>query len=617
MNDNGFRTPQLSPRAEPHNASGSHASRFNLVDCPWIQVRLMDGTVGCESLSGVFAHASDIREIAGELPTQDFAILRLLLAIVQRSVLTDPSFAEETDPAQLWSSLWQADGLPDAAINAYLTRWRHRFNLFDDHAPFMQVAGLRTAKDEVSPVAKIIAEVPDGSPFFTTRCGAAVASLSLAEAARWLVHVHAFDTAGIKSGVVGDPDVKGGKSYSTGRPGWAGCLGGVVVVGDDLRSMLLLNLDLSAGEFDRYHLASRDDLPAWERDPARPGNSGRQPTGPVDLFTWQTRRARLVRTDDMVTGAVLTNGDKLEPQNRQSFEPLTGWRRSSAQEKKLGLPKVYMPAEHRSDRAMWQALDALLPSASADYLEGAAFLPPRIIFWLGHLMDEDADGVLDPDAPLLVRGVGVNYGTQNAVITDIIDDRLNLHRALLTQAGVPLVNLAKACVKETADAVFWLGLFAANLHVASGGDAQGTDGPANRAKELAYFSLDRDFRRWLANLIPPGGEDETLDDFAQERREEWRKQARHNIAAVAAQLVAEAPPQAFTGHQDKTGWMTAGKAEAIFWAQLRKILPLAVDASAPLLMPVKASSTAGVDGDLAVGIASSDLFPRKESALND
>ncbi|MGV7400563.1 type I-E CRISPR-associated protein Cse1/CasA, partial [Mycobacterium kansasii] len=86
-------------------------------------------------------------------------------------------------------------------------------DLFDPVAPFFQVAGLRTAKDDVFSLDRIVADVPNGEPLFTTRSGADLARMAPAEAARWLVHAHAFDPSGIKSGALGDDTVKGGKGY--------------------------------------------------------------------------------------------------------------------------------------------------------------------------------------------------------------------------------------------------------------------------------------------------------------------------------------------------------------------------------------------------------------------
>lgn len=52
---------------------------FNLIDEPWIRVRLVDGRAETVSLREVFRRSTEIGRIAGELPTQDFAILRLIL----------------------------------------------------------------------------------------------------------------------------------------------------------------------------------------------------------------------------------------------------------------------------------------------------------------------------------------------------------------------------------------------------------------------------------------------------------------------------------------------------------------------------------------------------------
>ena len=96
--------------------------------------------------------------------------------------------------------------------------------------------------------------------------------LSFAEAARWVVHAHAYDTSGIKTGAVGDPRVKGGKVYPLGVA-WAGTLGGVFVEGENLRETLLLNL--VAFDTDNLRIDPDEDRPAWRRPPARPQNQTR------------------------------------------------------------------------------------------------------------------------------------------------------------------------------------------------------------------------------------------------------------------------------------------------------------------------------------------------------
>jgi CRISPR system Cascade subunit CasA len=106
---------------------------------------------------------------------------------------------------------------------------------------------------------------------------------------------------------------------------------------------MLLNLIPAA------HLRSDErDRPVWERPPQTacedvPG--GREPYGPLDLYTWQSRRIRLFGDGDAITGVIVANGDQLRPQNRHDLEPMSAWRRSQAQEKTLKQPLIYMPLD--------------------------------------------------------------------------------------------------------------------------------------------------------------------------------------------------------------------------------------------------------------------------------
>nr|MDR2975158.1 type I-E CRISPR-associated protein Cse1/CasA [Propionibacteriaceae bacterium] len=551
---------------------------FNLIDEPWIDVRWPDGRVSTESLTTVFAHANEITQIAGELPTQAFAIFRILLAILQRAILTAADFDEDEEPADVWGGFWSSSDLPLSDITAYLERWHDRFFLFGGDAPFMQVPGLHTPRHEVSPVGKIVAEVPDGHPFFTTRSGPSSTTLSTAEAARWLIHVHAYDTAGIKSGVVGDTEVKGGKSYPIG-PGWTGRLGGVQVEGDRLTSTLLLNLRLGLAD-EPTQWVSGDDLPAWERAGEQVGDAKRQPGGQADLYTWQSRRVRLVLADNAVTGVVLTNGDKLKPHNQFKLEPLSGWRRSANQEKALKEAMVYLPFRVEAGRALWRGLDALLPTVGSTRVDGQPYLCPGILDWLSYLVSDNGGGVLSDDHVLKLRSTGVVYGPQESTFADVVSDTLLVSSALLTPAGAPLVELAKSCVADTFEAVRHFGYLARNLYLAEGGDSQTTDGPRNQATSAAYYSIDIAFRRWLADLEPVSGDEDAQQDHAILAREAWRRAARTILTRLSDDLLAQASPQAFTGHATndaRAPWMTSSVAARIFSSALRRTLPLTTD----------------------------------------
>ena len=197
---------------------------FNLLDEPWIPVRLLDGTIADVGLLELLRRTTEIADLACELATQSIAIQRLVLAIAYR--VAPPRDARD------WVRQWD-EGAPTEQMIEYLERWRDRFFLFGGRFPFMQVADLRTAKEAVSGLEKLIADVPNGEQFFTTRHGCALACIPPSEAARWLVHAQAYDPSGIRSGAVGDSQVKGGKGYPIG-PSWCGHLGLVWLKGKDL-----------------------------------------------------------------------------------------------------------------------------------------------------------------------------------------------------------------------------------------------------------------------------------------------------------------------------------------------------------------------------------------------
>jgi CRISPR system Cascade subunit CasA len=427
--------------------SGDDARSFDLVNQPWVLARDLHGTVRELSLVDVLADAHELQCLVGEVPTQVFAMTRLLLAILHRAV-------DGPRDAGQWEDLWNSPQLPTDRIRKYLNAYKTRFDLLHPKTPFLQVDDLHTAKGGMSDLSKLIADMPNGRPFFSSYLSSDL-SLSFSEAARWVVHCHAFDPSGIKSGAVGDPRVKGGRGYPIGT-GWSGYLGGVLAEGATLRESLLLNLVSTT--FDDMAQWQNTDQPAWERPPTGPtaepptGNAAgdldtdpgdRAPLGPTDLYTWQSRRIRLSWRDDRVTGVLICNGNRMTPQNRYHVEPHTAWRRSEAQEKKRRQSVVYMPREHDPQRAIWRGLQSLLPgNTGAQREQAAAGVAPIVLNWVGYL----TENVLEPDFPVSIRAIGMTYGSQRSVTDDIIDDAVQLRALLLSRDASPLVGVVLACV---------------------------------------------------------------------------------------------------------------------------------------------------------------------------
>ncbi|GGO06519.1 type I-E CRISPR-associated protein Cse1/CasA [Microbispora rosea subsp. aerata] len=534
---------------------------FDLTRCRWLPVRMRDGTETELSLRELFEQAANVQRLVGDVPTQEFALLRLLLAITHDAI---------KGPVDLdhWQELWDG-GLPVKEISAYLDEHRHRFDLLHPTEPFLQCARLEVA-GEAGSLDRLVADVPNGAPFFTMRARG-TPRLGFAEAARWVVHAHAFDTSGIKTGAKGDPRVKNGKVYPLGV-GWAGNLGGVLVEGDTLSETLLLNL--IAFDTDNLRTDPDRDLPAWRHPSPGPGELdplelSRRPAGVRDLYTWQSRRVRLIYDADGVTGAILAYGDPLAPHNMHQREPMTGWRRSPAQEKKLGRAQVYLPREHDPSRSAWRGLGALIAGRAPggeQRGEAAAIVRPRILDWAARLSVEG-----DLPASFLIRThlFGAVYGTQQSVIDEIIDDSVTMPIVLLHREDQRLGQAAIDAVADAEAAVSALGDFAADLALAAGAE---TEPPKEAARHLAFAALDGPFRTWLAGL--------RSQDDPNGARAAWQRQAHDIIRRLGREVLRDAGDAAWDGRvihtkQGQERWLNAPWAERSFQNRLRLALPLA------------------------------------------
>ncbi len=537
---------------------GPPRTSYDLLTEPWLLVRT-DAGVEEVSLIEAFERAPEIRGLAGEIPTQEAACLRLMSAVLYRVV---DGMDLDDIVTDAWRALWRAGRLPMAEIRDYLTRYADRFDLLHPQTPFFQVADLRTTGGGTSGLGKLIAEVPDGHPFFTARAGRDVDRLTYGEAARWLVHAHAYDYSGIKSGAVGDDRVKGGKGYPIGT-GFAGTLGLLLAEGATLAETLLLNLVLTMD-------SSRDRTP-WEHPQLGAAVDGThtQPLGPADAATWQARRVRLIHDGYAVTDAVLANGDPIGPQNRRAVEPNSSWRYSEPQSKKFGGP-TYMPLEHSPSRSLWRGLSATLGERSTEAASKAgqlAFPPAALLDWLATLR---TDRALDPGRPVTLRATGMAYGPQSASVATVIDDRLVLPLAVLADPAV------KQCATEAVDradeAVRALGRLAANLADASGRHLLPgmDDGARDRAVEVAFGQLDRHYRRWIGTL-------RTEADIP-EHELAWQQTVRHVLERIAGELVVAAGTPAFIGRAVGGRLLTAPIAENFFHAKIRAALPRAYPA---------------------------------------
>ena len=542
---------------------------FNLLDEAWIPVRLLDGTIADVGLLELLRRTTDIADLACELPTQSIAIQRLVLAIAYR--VAPPGDARD------WARQWE-DGAPTEQMIEYLERWRDRFYLFGGRFPFMQVADLRTAKDSVSGLEKLIADVPNGEQFFTTRHGRALACIPPSEAARWLVHAQAYDPSGIRSGAVGDSQVKGGKGYPIG-PSWCGHLGLVWLKGKDLDETLVLNL-IPADAAGLRGVESSTEWGACSWEAAEPETSVRGDYSLLDpagtprelsiprLLTWHSRRIRLVGDSSGVTGVVLAQGDKLAPQEMRLYEPQSLWKYSTPQSKKFKAD-VYMPRKFEAGRALWRNLPGTLPTVTTvqgvDKQPKQEFLTSATLSF--HYQLDNASIQTTYPKVMRIQAVGVTYGPKEATFEDIYSDELTLSVAVMRVEREDLSAEIDRQVRLTEEVARDVGTLAANLARAAGesGDGAG-DGARDRAKELFFSAVDTDFRTWLSQVDG--------HESARDAGRRWERALRQHATDIQAELVRGASSSAIIGRDTGRGYMNVGIAENYFRSALNKRLPV-------------------------------------------
>lgn len=315
--------------------------RFNLLDEPWLPVRMKDGAVQWMGLLDVFRNSAEIQALAETRPPSLVAEYRLLLAIVHRALVSALGDWRDAERVK-----WYQDGLPADAISTYLEAWRHAFWLFDPERPFLQVAALGTAdetRERKKPWTQIsLASANGNTPVvFDHALDQAPTAIARSDALAHLLGFLQFTPGGLVK-VLRDAD-KAGALVNTAA---------VLPVGDSLAQTLVLALH-PAPLPDQLAL----DLPSWERTPltiATLKGDPRLPTGPNDRYTRQSRAVLLCPepSNDAVRVLWFAAGEALG-EDPQQPDPMACFREGSP-----GLVRV----SFTEGRALWRDLPALVPA---------------------------------------------------------------------------------------------------------------------------------------------------------------------------------------------------------------------------------------------------------------
>lgn len=536
-------------------ATEAGESTYRLDQEQWAPV--VDGGRTVEvSILETLREAHHFQGLALDNPPEAVAVLRQVLLPAYLDIFGMPSSRQE------WLARWDAGHLDPDKIHRYFAEHGERFDLFG-RRPFAQVGDLRTAKGETRPVSLLIAAAPTGNnvPLFAARTEADAPELTPAQAARAVLATHCWDTAAIKSGAVGDPVAKSGKT--TGNPtGPLGQLGVTVPLGRTLYETLLLNTPVHReGRVD-------GDLPQWRRDQG-PAWKIRPSTGLLDLLTWQSRRIRLFpeRAADghlFVRQVIVAGGDRLAVLPKDE-EIHTAWRQ--VPKPKAGDPSQ-RPIRHQPGRAAWRGLAALLAVARQT---NNGETSTNLLIELAGL--QDVSPQLE-QLPLQVLTVGVRYGNQSAVVEDVMSDLIPLPVLALNPEGevrallVDIVNQAEE-LRRAANRL------EDNLREAAGGDPLQRDKGSHLGESLLY-ELSPVVRRLLSRLQHTAADDADVVGTAEAG---WKAVAYRTALEVARPQLDSVPPASFLGRarEGRTGgpvMIRAATAESIYRGALRAILQL-------------------------------------------
>lgn len=517
---------------------------FNLLKEKWIKVMHPDGTVEELSMLEVFRDAHLYRRLAGELPTQGVAVLRVLLAVLHAVFAAydqDGNFVELHSPGEAlarWKGLWERVTFPFEIIEAYLLHFEERFYLFHPERPFYQVPEMGKATQyTAAKLNGVLAESANKLRLFPVRTKEDRSRLSHAEAARWLIYVNSFDDTSAK------PSVRGASMPSPGA-GWLGKLGLIYATGDNLFETLLLNLVLarSAGQ-DIWG----EEKPTWEAEQPRTEERTEVPLPDnlSELYTLQSRRLLLEREGDFVTGYLLLGGDFFSKENAL-VEQMTAWQVNSRND-----AAGYQPRRHDPARQMWRDFPSL-------FAQGDEVVRPGIVEWLALLRSLS----FIRSARFRFQIAGVKYGDKDFFVDDVMSDSITFNGELLTALGETWMNRIVTEIKSIDLLAGQAGQLARSLSKAAGND--GGEDQRSMAKEQAYFRLDLPFRAWLANIDPAETDLDTACDA-------WWNEARAIVRKLGADLVRDAGPRAFVGRtvKEKNKARRYTAAESYNWFLIR------------------------------------------------
>ena len=561
-------------------------SEFNLIDEPWISV-ITDykGTTKLVGLREFFQNAESYIDFAGDMPTQDFAVMRFILAILhtvfsrydadgkpyemvklnekmQQVENVDEEYEEEYEDAlmETWENLWQAGKFLKIVID-YLESWHDRFYLFDDEYPFYQVRadevdGLKLNMANPTGISgkninRLISESGNKialfSPKFAHKNNKEI--LTPDEVVRWLITFQSYTG-------LSDKVIFGKEKYKASK-GWLFDLGGVFLSSDNLYKTLILNLVLVNTSNTDYN--TNIQKPAWEYKPSEVIKKYMSDNRIDNIAELYTAYSRAIYISDFDPKKPFKMGIVKLPEvlhENNFLEPMT-IRRFNNNGPNKG---KFTPRKHQLNKSLWRSFGLITKTEDAN--EGNSNIAkrkPGIIDWLNSL-DKYIGNELVKIKSISMEDDG--NATSWVPVNEIVDSLYiegDIVNDLDREGWVVRINQIVDKTKDVVDKIFRS--FVNDTKKIRNIESNDY---VSKYTESLYYELDKPFRDWLASIDYKDSMDKKADD--------WYRKLKRITLSQAEKIVADSGPRDFTGIIENDSVRNIATAFNFFMARINKEL---------------------------------------------
>lgn len=502
--------------------------RFNLLDEPWISVVCDEkGSTKDVSMLELFENAAKYSELAGDTKTQDFAVLRILLAVLHTvfsrfdvkgnsyeyfelgdRYIPNKSVEEcdlenyKADLEDTWLNIWENGKFPNIVCE-YLNKWHDRFYLFDEKYPFLQVRkyDVRSgvlSKDSPSPISgktinRLISESENKLSLFASKNEAYGKRnkeiLSASEIARWLITLHGY--IGLSDKVIF------GKAKYKASKGWLFDLGGVYLKGSNLFETLMLNCYLPCGTGGNLENIQR---PCWETTGEEQINFYLKDNNIYSLAELYTvwSRAVYIDPDFDINEPFSCRIVKLPEINHKNnfLEPMTIYSYNKNGDNK----DSFTPKKHIQNQSLWRSFGMITKnSLTSDTL---SYRCPGIIDWLNEITcisRREKLGINNFIQGIVSVSMADDGNATSWVPTDEIVDFLSIKDFVLTDVKAGgWTNIINDVIDHTKKVVE----FTYKNYLKDIKDIRRLNGDSfvSQNIEQVYFVIDKSFKQWLSGI---------------------------------------------------------------------------------------------------------------------